>query len=77
MHERYKILNFDMVTSIKGSNEFVSLTLYPKGKAKSTAQKNLACDSEILAGAIGIEPTLRESEARVLPLHQAPPIASL
>ena len=26
----------------------------------------------IVAGAIGIEPTLRESESRVLPLHHAP-----
>lgn len=25
-----------------------------------------------MAGAIGIEPTLRESESRVLPLHHAP-----
>ena len=30
-----------------------------------------------LAGAIGIEPTLRESEARVLPLHQAPAMRGL
>ena len=32
---------------------------------------------DILAGAIGIEPTLWESEAHVLPLHQAPVMFAL
>ena len=44
------------------------------GLDKKTTSRNL---SFFLAGAIGIEPTLRESEARVLPLHQAPPMWTL
>ena len=41
---------------------------------KKSTSRNL---SNFLAGDIGIEPTLRESEARVLPLHQSPAMRSL
>ena len=40
-------------------------------------KKRLPFQVTALAGAIGIEPTLWESEAHVLPLHQAPVMFAL
>ena len=41
--------------------------------------KNTSANANVffLAGDIGIEPTLRGSESRVLPLHQSPPMRAL